>query len=80
MNKIAFVWFAFVCSIVGTICLIPSKLIACEGRGTYSVYDGKLHLPFIDIVTANGVEKVIDVRLQKISAPDTELLFELTSF
>ena len=80
MNKIVFVWFAFVCSIVGTICLIPSKLIACEGRGTYSVYDGKLHLPFIDIVTANGVEKVIDVRLQKISDPDTELLFELTSF
>ena len=80
MNKIAFVWFAFVCSIVGTVCLIPSKLMACEGRATYSVSDGKLHLPFIDIVTANGVEKVIDAKLQKISVPDTELLFEFTTF
>jgi hypothetical protein len=80
MNKIVFVWFVLMCSTVGTICLIPSKLIACEGRGTYSVSNGKLHLPFIDIVTANGVENVIEAKLQKISVLDTELLFEITTF
>jgi len=77
MNKRLFVW--FVCSMLGPISLIPYQSIACEGRGTYSVSAGKLHLPFINIVTSNGVEKVVDARLQKISDPNTELLFKLTA-
>ncbi len=77
MNK--FICFAIVGLMLGTVCLIPSKLTACEGHGTYSISEGKLYLPFIDIITANGVKNVIEARLQKTSASD-ELLFELTAF